>query len=557
MIKHFETIRTPLQSIHIYPSIADQKYRFESAGWFSVEARSLWDLWSDDRFIAARDRCSINSFEPFDEWEEFALFASHYFLLVASNSMTVKAHEAYIEASNLTHWGDSNELCLGVSQSASDATYSVYTEYNRKYSVAFESQLGVISQYGGYGDSNRLQTYMDSAMNGIVPEPGSPLPSAMSHRVCHTATTFLFRPTAEFFRNTLVTGGRISPDRALAECWFLRQQGWDRVEDLPVPLYRHSAIAVLDDHGSEAVLIYGGRSTNGVIMNDWLLWYNSTGWTIMKSAHDHLSARFGAVLISDGSGHGLLLGGMGEDGTVFQDIWEWSIDFETQCLNVKLHTLPHESPLTERAIHRFGASATRGPTSHFLSGGIIQGELLPVDYDVVELLIGSPAIVKPVSLQVPHAPIPLLIGHSSLFTNEGLQIVGGGALCFSFGPFWNDGIWSKQPGYPTQHHQYSRQTHSAHEESPLGRPNSTLATRIVGMNTARKAPIAVARSQDITAGTFERIIHRAQPVVLEGFQLGSCTKTWTAEYLKRVLGSDLPVQLTILVHLEPLLILYL
>lgn len=85
MIRHFNNLQTPLRSIHHYPQLADQEGRFLGARWSSVSVKSLWNLWSDDLFVSPDQRLVLNDIEPFDEWEEFVLFASHYFLLLAAN----------------------------------------------------------------------------------------------------------------------------------------------------------------------------------------------------------------------------------------------------------------------------------------------------------------------------------------------------------------------------------------------------------------------------------------------------------------------------------------
>lgn len=49
-------------------------------------------------------RTGPRSFEAFDEWEELALFASHYFLLIASNNPEVE--KVSVEVSNETNEQD-------------------------------------------------------------------------------------------------------------------------------------------------------------------------------------------------------------------------------------------------------------------------------------------------------------------------------------------------------------------------------------------------------------------------------------------------------------------
>ncbi|KAM3514848.1 hypothetical protein MY11210_001453 [Beauveria gryllotalpidicola] len=84
MLLHFDKLKTPPRSVGCYPSINDQSQRFKSRGWPSVRIWDLWDAWSCGEFVNAQERVALDDIEPFDEWEEFMLFARHYFVLHAS-----------------------------------------------------------------------------------------------------------------------------------------------------------------------------------------------------------------------------------------------------------------------------------------------------------------------------------------------------------------------------------------------------------------------------------------------------------------------------------------
>ncbi|KAJ0279551.1 hypothetical protein COL940_006703 [Colletotrichum noveboracense] len=84
MLKHFNKLNTPIKSVHRYPSVASQEARFETLGWSAAESWTLWEAWADDLFMTSEERRALDVVEPFDEWEEFALFASHYVVILAS-----------------------------------------------------------------------------------------------------------------------------------------------------------------------------------------------------------------------------------------------------------------------------------------------------------------------------------------------------------------------------------------------------------------------------------------------------------------------------------------
>ncbi|KAM0328458.1 hypothetical protein ACHAQA_004865 [Verticillium albo-atrum] len=85
MMNHFSKMNTPLRSVLQYPTLTSQNQRFKSRGWSSVQSWPLWEAWSDDHFMSAAERNHLDTMEPFDEWEEFALFGGHYFILHASS----------------------------------------------------------------------------------------------------------------------------------------------------------------------------------------------------------------------------------------------------------------------------------------------------------------------------------------------------------------------------------------------------------------------------------------------------------------------------------------
>ena len=85
MMKHFAKLGTPLRSVVEYPGQHAQTQRFRAAGFTHIDYNNLWELWSDSRFLSPSQRVALDHVEPFDEWEEFALFGSHYCLVVAHN----------------------------------------------------------------------------------------------------------------------------------------------------------------------------------------------------------------------------------------------------------------------------------------------------------------------------------------------------------------------------------------------------------------------------------------------------------------------------------------
>jgi tRNA wybutosine-synthesizing protein 4 len=560
MLRHFNTLNTPLKSINRYPGLKDQEVRFTNAGWASVTARSLWDLWSDPRFITARERTSLNAIEVFDEWEEYALFATHYLLLVASNTLRGNAFHNFVEATSLGsadsfRIASADDSPLGASElvrvsvdSRELALVSEAVDQERKiarrFGVLYQSGMDNFCYHGGYGERTRLKTADLYVSKRGMPVSDLPPPLTMDARMCHTVTSFPETPETDHVDH-LIVGGRSSPDHAHPDCWYQRNHVWERVEDLPKPLFRHCATSVTDAQGRKAVLVYGGKSNNCSVMNEWLLWRNDSGWTKLTCTENRLTPRFGAAMSSDGADRGILLGGMAEDGTILPEYWRWSLDFTAETPSVNIIAYFHESSMLQQKVCRFGASLTQAPSCLYLVGGISHQGILPDDYNVIKILSNDPfhiqLVPEPRNFKVPAA---LLVGHSSIWDGDGLIIVGGGAVCFSFGNHSNSGVWKLLRG---ERYIYNPWTLKEGDDQPdTGEPpQKRLKLTLNGKNDSiaelMRAPEPVSRERIHKAERFVRLVHKSRPAVLEGLKLGRCTTSWTTEYLKRKIGPDLEV----------------
>lgn len=187
----------------------------------------------------------------------------------------------------------------------------------------------VIFNCFGLGNNNRLSSYDVYARGGrscnmYIPPRGGP-----SSRMCFQVTELTF--------GNLLTGGRTSPAKGMADCWLFKKdsRAWERTFDLPIPLYRHSACRLT---GSSLVLVLGGRS-GATGISDLIIVYNpEKGWetcSIAGSVQPKLV--FGAILTCCGrvSGpntvfYGFLAGGSTSDGVIDSRILAWSLSFDDE-----------------------------------------------------------------------------------------------------------------------------------------------------------------------------------------------------------------------------------
>ena len=296
MIQHFDNLQTPLKSVKKYPRLSDQERRFKDAGWGSTSARNLWDLWSDSSFLSVEQRLALNSIEPFDEWEEFVLFASHYFLLEASSDARFLG-QAPDEQLSTTDQTPENFAKTILQPGGSSKSVN-----HRRFGAMFEIAPGTLGNHGGHGTNGRLNITtayrLGSEMGHREPCP----PLEIEPRMCHTITELEAA-------NALLVGGRASPDRAMSDCWLRQGETWKRIEDLPGPLYRHCSTAIANQQKKDAVLIFGGRVNGHHTSDAWLLWHEPTGWVHLEVQGTPPGPRFGGTMSAVGVNHGILVCG--------------------------------------------------------------------------------------------------------------------------------------------------------------------------------------------------------------------------------------------------------
>lgn len=321
---HFEKLNTPLRPVQKYPSVEDQKHRFKTLGWTTVSARNLWDLWSASDFMTCTERAALDKIEAFDEWEEFALFAHHYVLVVAGKgaiSMHSKVepedhHEPHqLNCPTLRVQADFSEYPKGQGLRRFAAPLAIRSP-NR-----YRDRIG---NFAGMGLNSRLNSYdvYVTEQTGATPRGAHESNVSPLSRMCHTITDL-------GVTGALLVGGRMSPDNALADCWLYHkwQNAWERVDDIPRPRYRHAAV----DLGNGCVLVAAGRSNSQTVLDEFVIWSRRLGWVpCTKSLGDGPLPVYGAILAvfpwEKHSSCGLFAGGISRDGIIQRDVWIWQLE---------------------------------------------------------------------------------------------------------------------------------------------------------------------------------------------------------------------------------------
>ena len=197
-------------------------------------------------------------------------------------------------------------------------------------------------------------------------------------------------------------------------------------------------------------------------------------------------------------------------------------------------------------VARFGASAVLLQARLYIIGGVIANGMLDHTNEICEVdpvqLTSKPVIIEHDKL----APRPLLIGVSAVSTpsdgDAAFLIMGGSAVCFSFGSFWNEGCYTIGALNNLQ-----RNTPVEGTNIPL-RPWSIVHTMtacgqqgaLKPSNTTKSAvvPIGVPSISMDSSMDFQHLLSNGKPFVIKGPALGPCVTLWTADYLKEKIGHE-------------------
>ncbi|CRK11861.1 hypothetical protein BN1708_002302 [Verticillium longisporum] len=442
MMRHFSKMNTPLRSVSQYPTLADQHRRFESRGWATVKSWPLWEAWADDYFMTAAERNHLDSMEPFDEWEEFALFGSHYFVLQASNQSTGEPstpRPPQEQPSTLEKW----RIAMRLDEPPKGESLR---RFGAAVQIAVPKRPEHLCHILGQGPGSRLSSLdVHSISEEVIQATSSG--NGPSQRVCFTLTDL-------GSAGVMLAGGRASPTAPSKETWIYTASSgrWYRSHDLPMPSFRHSAVRL---GSSSLALVVGGKTDKHNVATACHVFDPKIGWRTCK-LRGTCPAVFGATLIdcpkTDAAAYtGALIGGMHEDGTCNQSTFFWELDMDgSSDLSISFRRGADADPsLTghHSSLHRFGANCLPTPDGCFLLfGGVTAGSQLPQDQDILVLKMGANgfnAVACLVDVDEKRSLRPFFIGSSVVYIGHHQYVIlGGGATCYGFGGYWSRGTYS-------------------------------------------------------------------------------------------------------------------
>ncbi|KAI1845427.1 hypothetical protein JX266_008522 [Neoarthrinium moseri] len=557
MLRHFDKLKTSLKSVASYPDLEAQKTRFICRGWPDTHVETLWSAWSSEKYLSSQDRQKLNEVEPFDEWEEFAIFGGHYCVVTARTSQpaaeTPRGNVMSLENIPSLHvalqFGDRGKPC------------------HRRFgaSMALENSTGdqFIADAFGLGNTSRLKSLdlyrSDRTVRSVNLASTGP-PSRMCHSIVDLG-----------IHGNLLVGGRGSPSSPLKDCWLFdkARKSWSQVHDLPTPLYRHAATRLAS---SGLALVVGGKTGSASVFGDCLIYDPEKGWIEceIKSEPKYTPAS-GAILVCTGSTstgslsedstsviyQGILAGGLLEDGTMATQSFSWELkhsDASGPTITFTPITNSDENGQDTgipSLLRRYGSSAVLDQQGHlFVIGGIVEDKVIPHELEILLLditgpqlrLLGAGTADYVSDSATDTIPRPLLIGMSTLQIADGrVLITAGGATCFSMGTYWNKGSYTLK--YPHAHQASTqpleyRNTWIFHETVELADSSVSQLNGKLGSLGLKPSLVTIPRVRLDSPKAFTEVLKAGKPVVIEQANLGCCVQKWTPAHLVNQIGAD-------------------
>ncbi|GAO14875.1 hypothetical protein UVI_02007140 [Ustilaginoidea virens] len=539
MLEHFRRLNTPPKSVLKYPTLPAQVNRFINRGFRSAQVWDLWEAWSSDKFVSEPERAALDEIEPFDEWEEFALFCRHYFIIHASN--------ANLDAPASCQKRISKQPVEGNLELYASAIEKVPEGPKRRYGDALRLRNPAGGKFAinvmGIGTSGR-EGSCDIFSLDKQPEAPALCLTGPAPRMGHTLTDL-----GEF--GVLLVGGRSSPANALSDCWILKRGTtceWKPTYHLPVPLFRHSSIRL---HGTCLALVAGGKTGPSSISAEFYVFHASKGWFKCQVVGSKPPPTFGGILCnSNYRGRpndlytGLLAGGIGQDFRINEQTYTWQLELSDSHPVLRFELCPKDVHTDQLSV--FGARTVDFRSHTLICGGtglnsFSQGQVILS----VKMNTRDSFAVSVLGNHTGKA-MPLMIGSSVLEVDDGVAILGGGATCFSMGTYWEVGARIISI---VDREGYRENMKSAEKKCPL---LQFVGSQRFNGSTIRREECLAPNQSTSTVTPIRRILLESPeqlsdmakaglPVIIEKADLGACVRKWTPEYMVDRVGYNTKV----------------
>ncbi|NXX75018.1 TYW4 protein, partial [Urocolius indicus] len=446
MQQHFSQLNTALCSLAQYPDCEAQQRRFLEKGWTECNIMDMNEFFTC--CTPEEEQQRVQALEPFDEYEEWHLKCSHYFVLTASKGMEPSWTPLLPKMTVPPRVG-----CVRMAGSIPAAVCEGHSETPGLRRYGHRSVLikpNVILTTGGFGEEDGRHCRMRH-FHVLIKFAGYWKAGCVKNENPDTRWGERLYHTVSCLSNSLalVVGGRTSPSsEGLGMVWlkFPETSNASDPDDITVEVlseqpaaepaalrWRHSTTEVTFK-GEKYLFLYGGRSAVEPVLGDWYFLHTQglscamipVEGPVPESRHSHSACGWkGGVIIAGG------LGAAEQPlGSVFF-LREFEHGFQWQ----PVETYPPLIPRYSHTAHVHGGKL-------LLVGGVWFHSSSVPGITVLDLMTG---LCLDYAINVEHLEWPLMLhNHSSVLLpdEEELLLIGGGGNCFSFGTHLNQELVS-------------------------------------------------------------------------------------------------------------------
>ncbi|NXC44499.1 TYW4 protein, partial [Penelope pileata] len=441
MQQHFSQLNSALHSLSQYPDCEAQQRRFFEKGWTECSVMDMNEFFTC--CTPEDEQRRVQALEPFDEYEEWHLKCSHYFVLTASKGMEPSWTPLLCNMTVPRHHDP-----VQMAGSISALVCPVQSEISGLKRYGHHSALikpNVILTTGGFGEEDgqhcRLRNF-----HVLIKHAGCWKAGCVKKENTDRRWDERLYHTVSCLSNSLalVVGGRMSPSNAaLGMLWLRFPKSCNDLDPNDVTLeleslqpaaepvalrWRHSTTEVIFK-GVKYLFLYGGRSAMQPVLGDWCFLripeiscaMISVEGPVPESRHSHSACSWkGGVLIA---------GGLGAAEHPLNSVFflrETEHGFQWQMVETHPPLIP-----------RYSHTAHVHDGKLLLVGGVWFHSFSVPGITVIDLMTG---LCLDYTINADHLEWPLMLhNHSSVFLpdEKELLLIGGGGNCFSFGTHLN------------------------------------------------------------------------------------------------------------------------
>lgn len=411
MERHFESIGTPIHALRKYQTLQHQIRRFSDSGFTkAISCCSLLEYWDA---VCDNERRRVQELEQFDEYEDWHLFLSHYFIGLFTSA---EVKEPTI----------CSKILAGTATCILEPTGSLVCSISHTAIPLADGNFLFSGGFGALPSGSRGRLPGSWTMRPPLSQVG---PLCPEERLYAT-----FVPYAD---GGLLFGGRMGPRKVHSELWrFSQRSGWRKLpqDGSPPGRFRHASWC----HYNK-LWIFGGIDEFGAVLSDlWVFDLIFERWQSVPVLFcPDLIARHSAascITFMHRKPHAIVFGGLSREHRLLGDFLIFPLlegAFVPASLEIFPNYVPCISLLEPRHSHRIVPLRDASCNEAFLA---VIGGVSPSGAPIQLVPFATFPNCKPIeSIYLPSTSMPSLVNNSLVVRGGEMFSLGGGFTCFSMG----------------------------------------------------------------------------------------------------------------------------